>query len=76
MKRAVSILIFILSFSSLLISIKLFWNMGIFVDHYNLTPSIVMGGDFWLCMDWFRLELLILLTIVSGISIFVQSKNK
>lgn len=34
-KRIGSILVFSLSLLSLLISLKLFWNMGIFVDEYG-----------------------------------------
>lgn len=70
MKRKLSILIFVLSFVSLLISVKLFWNLGIFVDEYNLSPDIVNGGEFWSSMDLVRLLLLFLLCILSGINIF------
>ena len=75
-KRKLSILVFILSFFSLLISLKLFWNLGIFVDEYGLSPDLVNGGDFWLTMDWLRLLLLLLVCIVSGISIFSTKQNK
>ncbi|KEI00541.1 hypothetical protein ADU80_06265 [Clostridium botulinum] len=74
-KKIICTLTFILSFASLLISIKLFWNTSIFVDEYNLTPAIVDGGDFWLSMDWLRLLLLLLLSIISFISIFVRPKQ-
>lgn len=43
--------IFILSLITLLISLKLFWNMGIYVDEFNTTPRVVCGGDLWLYMD-------------------------
>lgn len=70
MKKNLSIIVFLLSFVSLVISIKLFWNSGIFVDEYNLSTSIVNGGDFWVMMDWLRLILLFLLSVISGINIF------
>jgi hypothetical protein len=69
-------IVFLLSFFSLLISLKLFWNLGVFVDEYGLSPDIVNGGDFWLSMDWLRLLLLLLLCIVSGMSIFKGEQNK
>ena len=73
--RTLPIVIFSLSLSSLLISFKLFWNVGVFVDEYGVSPDIVSGGDFWLTMDWLRLLMLFLLCVVSGISIFkVKSK--
>jgi len=75
MKRKLSILIFILSFVSLFISVKLFWNSGIFVDEYNLSPDIVNGGEFWSSMDLIRLLLLFLLCVLSGINIFKKQSN-
>jgi hypothetical protein len=50
-KRKLSITVFLLSLFSLLISLKLFWNSGIFVDEYGLSPNIVNGGDFWLTSE-------------------------
>ena len=75
-KRRLSIIVFSLSLFSLIISLKLFWNLGIFVDEYGLSPDIVDGGDFWLTMDWLRLLLLLLLCVVSGISIFSAKQKK
>lgn len=74
--KLLQIMIFLLSFFSLLISLKLFWNLGVFVDEYGLSPDIVNGGDFWLSMDWLRLLLLLLLCIVSGMSVFKGEQNK
>ncbi len=71
-KKTMPVLVFILSVVSLLISLKLFWNMGIFVDEYNLTPAVVNGGEFWLLMDWLRLILLFLAAVISGINIFTK----
>lgn len=70
MKKQLSIITFVLSLLLLFISLKLFWNTGIFIDEYNLSPDIVNGGEFWLSMDWLRLLLLFLLCIVSGINMF------
>ncbi|GIO96008.1 hypothetical protein J14TS5_10940 [Paenibacillus lautus] len=64
-KRILSILVFSLSLLSLLISLKLFWNMGIFVDEHGLSPDIVNGGGFWLLMNWLRLGLLFLVCVIS-----------
>lgn len=71
-KKTMPVLVFIFSVVSLLISLKLFWNMGIFVDEYNLTPAVVNGGEFWLLMDWLRLILLFLAAVISGINIFTK----
>ncbi|WP_062050441.1 hypothetical protein [Bacillus sp. JCM 19034] len=75
-KRKLLIAVFLLSLLSLLISLKLFWNLGIFVDEYGLSPDVVNGGGFWLTMDWLRLLLLFLLCVVSGISIFKAKEYK
>lgn len=76
MQRVPMILLFIISFASLLISLKLFWNFGIFVDEYNLNPAIVNGGDFWLMMDWVRLLLLFVLSMITGIGIFKKETRE
>lgn len=68
-----SIAVFLISFISLLISLKLFWNMAIFADEYNSSTTIIHGGNFWLLMDWLRLLLLFLLCIISVINIFKSS---
>lgn len=73
--RKLSITVFILSLFSLLISLKLFWNLGVFVDEYGLSPDVVDGGDFWLAMDWLRLFILFLLCVISGFSILKNRKE-
>ncbi|EDS76536.1 hypothetical protein CBC_A1613 [Clostridium botulinum C str. Eklund] len=75
MKKIISIFLFIISIASLLISIKLFWNIGIFVDEYNLTPNIVNGGQFWSSMDWLRLLLLAIMSVLTIVNISLN-KNK
>jgi hypothetical protein len=75
-KRILSITVFLLSFFSLLISLKIFYNVAIFVDENGLSPDIVDGGNFWLTMDWLRLLLLSVLCVVSGISSFTNKQNK
>jgi len=74
-KRTINIVIFILSLICLLISIRLFWNMGIFADEYNTSPSIMCGSDFWLNMDWLRLALLSAVCILSVINISSTHKK-
>lgn len=76
MKKKLNIVIFIGSLIALLISIKLFWNMGIFVDEFNTSPDVVCGGEFWLYMDWLRLFVLAIITILSGINLFINSEDK
>lgn len=75
MKKIISILLVIISIASLFISIKLFWNTGIFVDEYNLNPSIVNGGQIWSSMDWIRLLLLAIMSILAIINLYL-SKSK
>lgn len=69
-KKIVPLVIFICSLAVFLISVQLFWNMGIFVDEYNTTPSAVCGGEFWLCMDWARLLFSGIVVVLSGIVFF------
>ena len=44
--------IFILSSICFLITIKLVFNMGVYVDEFNTSPDVVVGGEFWLNMYW------------------------
>lgn len=69
-KKFGMLIIFIFSTVALLISLKLFYNMGIFVDEFNTSPDVVNGGDFWLMMDWLRLGLLAVVSLISGIKLF------
>lgn len=62
--------IFILSLFCLLISLKLFWNMGVYVDEFNTSPDVVLGGDLWLIMDWVRLGVSALICVISGVNLF------
>lgn len=59
-------IIFLLSSIVCVTSVVLFWNMAIFCDEYNSTPTLICGGTFWLTMDWLRPLLSGLLAILSG----------
>lgn len=72
--KFLNISIFVLSIICLIISIKVFYNIGIYVDEFNTTPSIILGGEFWLYMSWIKLLFTALISILSGISLF--NKNK
>ena len=65
-QRELNIAIFVLSLIALVVSLKLFWNMGEYADKYGSSPVLVCGGWFWLYMDWIRLGLLAVLCIVAG----------
>lgn len=75
MKKGLNIFVFIFGTISLVISLVLFYNMGVFVDEFNTTPSVVCGGDFWLYMDWLRLFLLAVITLLSGINLVKKQKK-
>lgn len=68
-KKVVPLIVFVCSLAALWISANLFYNMGIYVDEHNTTPSVVYGGNFWLIMSWLRLGLLGIITVVSGIQL-------
>lgn len=73
-KRGVNIVIFALSLISLVISLKLFWNLAVYVDDYGASPVLVTGGSFWLFMDWIRQGLLLVLCVISGFKLIKRSK--
>ena len=72
--KILNITIFVISIICLIISIRLFWNMAIFADEFNTSPTAICGGDFWLSMDWLRLGLSALLCLLTGINLFKTDK--
>lgn len=70
--KVINAIIFILSIICLIISSRLFWNMSIFIDGYNLSPSVVYGGYFWGYMNWLELFFIALISILSGINLFIK----
>ena len=75
MKKYLAAIIFILSLIALVISLRLFWNLGIYVDEHNTSPSAVLGGDFYMFANWLRLLILALITAGSGLQLFLE-RNK
>lgn len=76
MNRIWNLIIFIGSLLALIISVKLFWNMGIFVDEFNTSTDAVCGGRFWAYIDWFRLFVLAIIAIASGVNLLKNRKDK
>ena len=70
MSKLTRTIIFTLSFVTFLISLKLFWNMGVYVDEAGTSSDKVCGGDFWLYMDWLRLLLLLAISAITFKNIF------
>lgn len=74
-KRAFRWLLFLLSMGTLLISMGLFWNMGIYIDIAGTTAADVCGGSLWLWLDWLRLLFLLVLTVMTGIQLWKEDKK-
>lgn len=74
-KRNSNIIIFVLSLVTFVISLRLFWNLGIYSDKYGSAPSLVSGGFFWLIMNWMRLGILFVLCLISGLRL-LKDQNK
>ena len=70
MSKLSRIVLFAVTFLTLIISVKLFWNMGVYVDEAGTSPDKVCGGDFWLYMDWLRLLLLLAISAITFKNIF------
>lgn len=66
--------IFVLSIICFLITFKLAFNIGVYVDEFNTSPDVVLGGEFWLNMYWLRLGVSGLICVLSGISLFSKDK--
>lgn len=70
------VIVFIFSLVSLLISLNLFYNLGLFVDEFNTSPTAVAGGDFWMYMTWLRLLLLFVVVAISGYKMVTNREIK
>lgn len=68
------IVIFVLSLISLFISLKLFWNIAIYVDDFGASLTDIYGGDFWSNMAWLQLGLLFVICVISGLKLFKRLK--
>lgn len=75
-KKIVPAIVFICSLIIFVISTNLFYQMGIYADEYNTTPSVVYGGEFWLMADWLRLVLSGILTLLSGGLLLTNGNGK
>lgn len=72
--KVLNLIIFLLAISCFVISYKLFWNIAVYVDEVNISPDVVLGGDFWLIMEWVKMGFLALITILSGIKLFQKQR--
>lgn len=68
--KFINISIFILSLICLIISLKLFWNIGVYVDEFNTSPDVVLGGNLWLISHWIELGCSALICILSTVNLF------
>ena len=47
----IDVLLLIFSVFSLIISVKLFWNLAVYTDDFGATIKELFGGYFWLYMN-------------------------
>lgn len=73
--RILDVVIFILSLVSFVTSLVLFRNLGVYVNEYGTSPDLVTGGWFWLRMNVVRLVILFVISLISGIRLFRNSKK-
>lgn len=74
-QKSVWALILLMGGMALLISLGLFYNMGVFVDEFGLTPAQVCGGEGWLLLDWARLALLLGVCVCALCGLFWTKKK-
>lgn len=76
MKRTcLNICIFILSFSSFIISSQLSYNLGIFADEFATSIVAMYGGNWEYLFDWVRLLFLAIIVALSGINMYYDIKR-
>lgn len=62
--------IFLLSVISLVISMVLFYNLGIYCDEYNASPEMFYGGNWGLLLEWGNLIILFFICLLAGLRLF------
>ena len=75
MKKTLTAIVLLLCAASLIISLVLFYHMGVFADEAGCSPADVCGGEGWLLADWLRLALLALACLLCGVSLFAGRKE-
>ena len=75
MKKTLTAIVLLLCAVSLIISLVLFYHMGVFADEAGCSPADVCGGEGWLLADWLRLALLALACLLCGVSLFAERKE-
>ena len=75
MKKTRTAIVLLLCAVSLIISLVLFYHMGVFADEAGCSPADVCGGEGWLLADWLRLALLALACLLCGVSLFAGRKE-
>ena len=62
--------IFLLSVISLVISMVLFYNLGIYCDEYNASTEMIYGGNWGLLLEWGNLIILFFICLLAGLRLF------
>lgn len=66
--------IFILSLICFFIICILIYNIAIYVDEAGISFKTVFGGSFGLYMIWIEMFVTFIITILSGIKLFIKDK--
>ena len=66
-------LVFVFSLLSLIIVMRTFWYVGIFVDANNTSPANVYGGAFWSTAQWVLMPMLFIIVLLSAYQIIISS---
>ncbi len=69
------ILVFLVVLIITLCEMRAFYNIAIFCDEYNSSPSIIYGSEAGLLMNWIKLGLLILLSIFTLLDCWLNRKR-
>lgn len=69
MNKNLKRMIFLLSLLSLIVSLILFYNTGVYLDESGAHAEDLHGGKWGLNLAWIRLLILFVLTLVSGIAL-------
>lgn len=75
MGKKLWIMLGVLGLFCLGVEMATFYQMGYFVDEFNTSPTVVLGGTGLLVLTWLKLLVLAMIPVIAGIGIYLNSRK-
>ncbi|MGL4624480.1 MAG: hypothetical protein ACRCWD_06325 [Culicoidibacterales bacterium] len=75
MKKKLWIILGVFGLFCLGVEMATFYQVGYFVDEFNTSPTVVLGGTGLLVLTWLKLLVLAMIPVIAGIGIYLNSRK-